>query len=59
MKELKLQKSQQTGPAGRKRKKYMYFDRLMFLMPMVENKRYTSIAVYAATKNHYDRRGKL
>ncbi|XP_032664068.1 uncharacterized protein LOC116840870 isoform X2 [Odontomachus brunneus] len=39
MKELKLQKSQQTGPAGRKRKKYMYFDRLMFLMPMVENKR--------------------
>ncbi|CAL7936698.1 unnamed protein product [Xylocopa violacea] len=39
MKELKLQKSQKLGPAGRKRKKYMYFDQLMFLMPMVENKR--------------------
>jgi len=38
MKELKLQKT--PGPAGRKRKKYMYFDRLLFLMPTVENKRY-------------------
>jgi len=42
MKELKLQKSQKSGPAGRKRKKYMYFDRLLFLMPTVENKRYRS-----------------
>lgn len=40
MKELKLQKSHRSGPAGRKRKKYMYFDRLLFLMPTVENKRY-------------------
>lgn len=40
MKELKLQKSHKSGPAGRKRKKYMYFDRLLFLMPTVENKRY-------------------
>jgi len=40
MKELKLQKSHNAGPAGRKRKKYMYFDRLLFLMPTVENKRY-------------------
>ncbi|XP_018375138.1 PREDICTED: uncharacterized protein LOC108768929 [Trachymyrmex cornetzi] len=39
MKELKLQKSHKSGPAGRKRKKYMYFDRLLFLMPTVENKR--------------------
>ena len=39
MKELKLQKSQKLGPAGRKRKKYMYFDQLLFLMPTVENKR--------------------
>ncbi|EZA53972.1 hypothetical protein DMN91_012090 [Ooceraea biroi] len=37
MKELKLQKT--PGPTGRKRKKYMYFDRLLFLMPTVENKR--------------------
>lgn len=40
MKELKLQKSHKSGPAGRKRKKYMYFDRLLFLMPTVENRRY-------------------
>ncbi|KAL0111825.1 hypothetical protein PUN28_013188 [Cardiocondyla obscurior] len=40
MKELKLQRSHQSGPAGRKRKKYMYFDRLLFLMPTVMNKRY-------------------
>ncbi|XP_020296914.1 uncharacterized protein LOC109861604 isoform X2 [Pseudomyrmex gracilis] len=39
MKELKLQKSHKNGPAGRKRKKYVYFDRLLFLMPTVENKR--------------------
>lgn len=39
MKELKLQKSQKVGPVGRKRKKYMYFDQLLFLMPTVENKR--------------------
>lgn len=37
MKELKLQKT--PGPIGRKRKKYMYFDRLLFLMPTVENRR--------------------
>ncbi|XP_076760957.1 uncharacterized protein LOC143429307 [Xylocopa sonorina] len=42
MKELKLQKSQKLGPAGRKRKKYMYFDQLLFLMPTVENKRLVS-----------------
>ncbi|XP_076236461.1 uncharacterized protein LOC143180551 [Calliopsis andreniformis] len=39
MKELKLQKSQKLGTPGRKRKNYMYFDQLLFLMPMVENKR--------------------
>ncbi|XP_076675993.1 uncharacterized protein LOC143373067 isoform X1 [Andrena cerasifolii] len=39
MKELKLQKSQKFGTAGRKRKKYTYFDQLLFLMPTVENKR--------------------
>ncbi|XP_023287571.1 uncharacterized protein LOC105703878 [Orussus abietinus] len=42
MKELKLQKSRKPGPAGRKRKKYIYFDRLLFLMPTVENKRNTT-----------------
>ncbi|XP_015593285.1 uncharacterized protein LOC107266853 isoform X2 [Cephus cinctus] len=39
MKELKLQRSKKPGPAGRKRKKYMYFDQLLFLMPTVETKR--------------------
>lgn len=51
MKELKLQKSQQTGPAGRKRKKYMYFDRLMFLMPMVENKRYINCRLHRSNRS--------
>lgn len=40
-KELKLQKSQQLGLGSRKRRKYMYFDQLLFLMPTVENKRNT------------------
>ncbi|XP_046739044.1 uncharacterized protein LOC124407202 [Diprion similis] len=39
MKELKLQRSQKAGPAARKRKKYIYFDQLYFLLPTVENKR--------------------
>lgn len=40
MKELKLQRSQKSGPAARKRKKYIYFDQLYFLLPTVENKRW-------------------
>lgn len=43
MKELKLQKT--PGPIGRKRKKYMYFDRLLFLMPTVENRRGSTMII--------------
>ncbi|XP_011497804.1 PREDICTED: uncharacterized protein LOC105362149, partial [Ceratosolen solmsi marchali] len=38
MKELKLQRMRKGSAAGRKRKKYMYFDQLLFLVPNVESK---------------------
>ncbi|XP_066590499.1 uncharacterized protein [Prorops nasuta] len=45
IKEIKLQKSQKSGGEGKRRKKYMYFDKLMFLMPTVDYKRHVSSAL--------------
>ncbi|XP_043461778.1 uncharacterized protein LOC122498212 isoform X1 [Leptopilina heterotoma] len=46
MKELKVQNLKNlAGSAGRKRKRYTYFDQLQFLMPSIENKQRYSYQV--------------
>ncbi|XP_048505621.1 uncharacterized protein LOC105684590 isoform X2 [Athalia rosae] len=55
MKELKLQRSQKSGPAARKRKKYIYFDQLYFLLPTVENKNFRdSVQITKSSPQHQD-----